>query len=116
MNKRTLIKHLQAFTNLKTLIRITLLLFLSFNPILSFANEAVGQEKALSTVTGKININAADATILSKTLKGVGIKKAIAIVEYRTTYGPFQGIQELSAVSGIGDATIKKNAHLIAIQ
>jgi len=116
MKKQTLIKHLNSFINPKALIKIALLLFLSFNPALSFADEAVSQEKAISVEAGKININEADATKLSKTLKGVGIKKAIAIVEYRTTYGPFHDIQELSAVSGIGDATIKKNAHLIAIQ
>ena len=56
----------------------------------------------VSIETGKININTADATTLASILKGVGLKKAEAIVEYRKTYGPFHDIQELAEVSGIG--------------
>ncbi len=71
---------------------------------------------SLSETTGKVNINAADATLLSKTLKGVGLKKAQAIVEYRKTYGPFHNIQELAEVSGIGNSILEKNAGLISVE
>ncbi|MCG8609725.1 MAG: ComEA family DNA-binding protein [Pseudomonadales bacterium] len=64
----------------------------------------------------RININTADAQTLASTLKGVGIKKAQAIIEYRKTYGPFAHIEELADVKGIGKATVSKNAHLIAVK
>jgi len=106
--------NLQSLT--KMIARITLLFCLALSPSLIYANEPPAPGKAISTITGKININSADAPLLSKTLKGIGLKKAIAIVEYRKNYGPFHDIQELSSVSGIGEATVKKISHLIAVK
>lgn len=63
-----------------------------------------------------LNINSANAEDISKALKGVGIKKAQAIVEYRESYGDFQHIDELTAVKGIGKNTLAKNVHLIGLE
>tara|TARA_R110000850_G_scaffold106994_2_gene218411 strand:+ start:824 stop:1123 length:300 start_codon:yes stop_codon:yes gene_type:complete len=63
-----------------------------------------------------LNINAANAEDISKALKGVGIKKAQAIVEYRESYGNFHHIDELTAVKGIGKGTLAKNVHLISLE
>lgn len=63
-----------------------------------------------------LNINLASAEDISKALKGVGIKKAQAIVEYRESYGDFHAIDELTAVKGIGKSTLAKNAHLIVLE
>ena len=71
---------------------------------------------AISTVSGKININTANAQMLASTLKGIGLKKAEAIIEYRKTYGDFHNIQELADVSGIGQSTLEKNAGAIAVK
>ena len=68
-----------------------------------------------TTAIHKVNINSANAEQLSTVLKGVGLKKAEAIVAYRENYGAFVNIDELKAVKGIGLATIKKNAHLILL-
>src|SRR6056297_2542752 len=38
----------------------------------------------------RVNINTADATILSERLTGIGRARAEAIVRYRETYGPFE--------------------------
>lgn len=62
-----------------------------------------------------LNINSASAEDISKTLKGVGIKKAQAIVEYRESYGDFHHIDELTSVKGIGKSTLAKNVHLIVL-
>ncbi len=43
------------------------------------------------------------------TLKGVGAKKAEAIVKYRDTIKCFKSIDELTKVKGIGKSTISKN-------
>lgn len=82
----------------------------------SFADSAQESPASVSTESGKININTADAATLSNILKGVGLKKAEAIVQYRENYGPFHNIQELAEVSGIGKSTVEKNAGLIAVK
>ena len=70
----------------------------------------------VSSETGKVNINTADAGTLASILKGVGLKKAEAIIEYRKTYGPFHNIQELAEVSGIGKSIVEKNVGMIAVK
>ena len=61
-----------------------------------------------------ININTATAEEISKSLKGVGIEKATAIVEYRKKHGDFLSAQELEMVKGIGKKTIEKNSKKIS--
>lgn len=56
-----------------------------------------------------VDINTADAAAISKSLKGVGMSKAEAIVEYRKKHGPFKNADELSLVKGIGDRTVEIN-------
>jgi competence protein ComEA len=48
-------------------------------------------------------------------LKGVGLKKAQAIVDYRTEYGAFSAPEDLLNVSGIGPSTLEKNRLIIRI-
>lgn len=64
---------------------------------------------------GKIDINSANAESLSQHLKGVGARKAQAIVDYRQEHGPFRSAKELEQVKGIGPVLVKKNRHLIWI-
>lgn len=63
---------------------------------------------------GKININEADETVL-QTLPGIGRAKAQAIIEYRNQNGPFQKIEDLMNVSGIGQKTFEKLADFISV-
>lgn len=58
---------------------------------------------------GPININSADASALAEGLQGVGEKRAQAIVAYRQANGPFQSIDGLTEVKGIGESIIEKN-------
>jgi len=62
---------------------------------------------------GPVNINTADAATLSRELKGIGMKRAEAIVEYRRKFGPFKSADELALVKGIGPAAIQKNRDSI---
>ena len=105
--------------NTKIFIQLTFIFCLFFNPLSSYASEensSKNQEPTLSAEAQKIDINTADAELISNSLKGIGLKKATAIVEYREAYGSFQSIDELTAVSGIGEKTVEKNANLIAIK
>ena len=54
-----------------------------------------------------VDINNASVKELT-TLKGIGNKKAEAIVEYRKTHC-IKNIDELTKVKGIGKKTVKKN-------
>ncbi|EED35948.1 competence protein ComEA helix-hairpin-helix repeat region [Luminiphilus syltensis NOR5-1B] len=62
-----------------------------------------------------VNINTATAEQLSDALKGIGMSKAVKIVEYREANGPFEHIDELSEVNGIGESTVDKNRQIIVL-
>jgi competence protein ComEA len=54
-----------------------------------------------------ININTATVEELQN-LPGIGETRAQSIIEYRETNGPFQKIEDLKNISGIGDKTYEK--------
>lgn len=54
---------------------------------------------------GRININTADAVGLEQ-LPGVGPAIAARIIAWRQQNGPFRSVDELTAVSGIGEKTL----------
>lgn len=74
---------------------------------------ATAQNAATSAV-GKVNINSASAAELS-TLNGIGNVKAEAIVRFREEHGPFNSVDDLTAVKGIGQATLDKNRDLVVV-
>lgn len=71
---------------------------------------------AFSTLTfaEPLNINTASADQFT-TLRGIGPKKAEAIVRYRTDNGSFASIEDLLNVKGIGPSTLEKNRERLAI-
>ena len=64
-------------------------------------------------VAGPVNVNTADAATLAAELAGVGNKTAEAIVAYREEHGPFESLDDLKMVKGIGDKIIEKNKDSI---
>ena len=68
-----------------------------------------------TTLAGPVNVNKADAETISAELQGVGISKAIAIVEYRKANGPFRRADDLALVKGIGARTVEINRDNIRI-
>ena len=66
-------------------------------------------------LAGPVNINTADAETISAELKGVGMAKAKAIVEYRVKHGPFRSADDLSLVKGIGERTVELNRSDIVV-
>ncbi|MGL4250204.1 MAG: ComEA family DNA-binding protein [Aeromonas sp.] len=65
--------------------------------------------------SGKLNINTATLVELA-TLKGIGEKKAQAIVDYREKQGKFTSVEQLADVSGIGPATVDANRDMIIVK
>jgi competence protein ComEA len=56
-----------------------------------------------------ININTVDSETMVEDLVGVGPQKAMAIVRYRQQHGPFQQVDDLALVDGIGAKTVEQN-------
>ena len=52
-----------------------------------------------------IDLNTASAADLTR-LPGIGEKRAQAIVDYRESSGPFQSVEELTEVKGIGEGIL----------
>ncbi len=63
----------------------------------------------------RININAATAPELEQ-LPGIGPSLAQSIIEYRESHGPFQSIDDLINVPGIGPAKLSAMQDLIRLQ
>lgn len=74
------------------LLATALLVLMSALTIPAFAQEA-------------ININKAPLETLTK-LPGIGEVKAQAIIDDREANGPYESLEDLSRVDGIGDATV----------
>ena len=63
---------------------------------------------------GEVDINKAGIEELS-TLQGISSIRAEAIVRYREINGPFQSLEDLKNVPGIGKKTLEKNMPMILI-
>ena len=59
----------------------------------------------LAQEVAPINVNDANVELLTE-LPGIGDVKATAIVENREANGPYESADDLSRVSGIGEATV----------
>lgn len=62
-----------------------------------------------------VNVNTATVAVL-RTLKGIGEKKAKAIVAFRKAHGPFRSLDDFEQVPGIGPALIDRNQHRIVFE
>ncbi|MGJ0514124.1 MAG: ComEA family DNA-binding protein [Methylomicrobium sp.] len=71
---------------------------------------------SINVMAAPVNINTADAKTISESLTNIGLKKAEAIVKYRTEKGLFKAPEELTNVAGIGEKTVEKNKKDILIQ
>jgi competence protein ComEA len=64
--------------------------------------------KASTAAIGEtVNINTADEAALVK-IKGIGPKKAEAIIAYRKANGNFKSVEDVGKVKGIGPKILEK--------
>ena len=70
---------------------------------------------SLAFAAGEININTADKEMLMTGISGIGEKRAEAIVSYREANGPFNSVEELLNVRGVGKATLDKNRENLTV-
>lgn len=81
-------------------LRTLVLVYLAFTPFSVFS-------------ATPLDINTATASELSAVMSGIGVKKAQAIIDFREANGPFESIEQLSQVKGIGDALILRNKEVL---
>lgn len=68
--------------------------------------QAREDERPDSLMEGEtIDVNTADVYELQR-LPGIGEKRAQAIVDYREEHGPFQSVEDLDGVKGIGEGIL----------
>ena len=71
------------------------------------SSESSATSSASAEKTGKVHLNRATETEL-QTVSGIGQKRAQDIIAYRDANGPFQSVDDLKNVSGIGEKTLEK--------
>lgn len=97
---------------MQTLITFFMVTMLAFTSLTLYA---ASKEDQYAGIAITVNINTADAEELAALLQGVGPERAKDIVEYRKQHGVFQSADELTAIKGIGAATVNKNRDRIQL-
>jgi competence protein ComEA len=86
--------------------------------VMSLPIQAVGFNETPAVISSQeiqvIDINKADIETLAL-LKGVGEKRAKAIIAYRELNGEFKSLDDLSYVKGIGRRTLELNKGKIKL-
>ncbi|GAB4432075.1 MAG: hypothetical protein Fur0044_29580 [Anaerolineae bacterium] len=79
------------------------------------SSQGSGSSRSAPVAGGTININTATLEQLDS-LPGVGPAIAQRIIDYRESMGGFKTVEEITQVSGIGEATLAKIKDLITVQ
>lgn len=92
-----------------------ILALVSASPVLAVENKPTQKaHHEVSQVQQAVNINTADIDTLV-TLKGIGAKKAEAIIAWREANGGFTSVDQLLEVKGIGSALLDANRDKLRI-
>ncbi len=103
-----------------TLVTILLISIIAIGGTVAWSRYSPSQPIEISMPSGeegqwqKININRAELWLL-KTLPGIGEVRAQAIIDYCEQNEPFNNIDEITEVKGIGTITYEKIKHLITV-
>ena len=74
-----------------------------------------GEPANLEQFDQKIDLNSASAGLLEQ-LPGIGEKTAARIMEYRARNGPFESIEEVMRVHGIGPAKFEQIRSRVTVR
>lgn len=95
-----------------------ILIYALLSSALLFVNNVAAIEaeivKTVEVIQQNVNLNKSTVDDLV-TLKGVGLKKAQAILAYRQEVGRFKSINELIKIKGIGEKVLKDNKARLTI-
>ncbi len=88
--------------------------------VLSLSTQAIAQDAkttaqpVVEQTLKKLNLNKATVQELTGSFKGVGLKRAEAIVAFREAHGGIKSVEELAQVRGLGKAFV--DSHLVQLQ
>ncbi|MCE0724286.1 MULTISPECIES: ComEA family DNA-binding protein [Legionella] len=86
---------------------------LSLSVITLSAHAVIAKEnsnlKKPPVVLHKIDLNTADLSMLTGSVKGIGKKRAEAIIAYRKSHHGFKSLEELAEVKGLGQHFVTAN-------
>lgn len=77
-------------------------------------NRTSSTRRAIIRRRQKIDLNRADRTRL-RSLPGIGPVTARRIVEHRNNQGPFENVEDLLDVNGVGPGTLKPLRHRLRV-
>jgi competence protein ComEA len=112
--------------SLKPVLALSVLVFsvLGFSSYVSAADKNPASKPVQSKVQSKnisvqaesqVHLNTASAEKITEVLKGIGPKKAEAIIEWRKQNGKFTKIEQLLEIKGIGEKTLAANKGRIKL-
>ena len=104
------------FSGSLALLSVVSLLTLSHSSVVFAQEQKTVSAATVVSALSPVNINSADAQTLANGLKGIGELRALEIVRYRETYGPFASIEELAEVKGIGKSPLDRNRGVITLE
>ena len=84
------------------------------NNCIEVTKSTTSNENDSKNTNSLVNINTANLSELM-TLSGIGEAKAKSIIEYRSTNGKFNTIEDIKNISGIGDALFEKIKDKITV-
>lgn len=79
---------------------------LSAHAVISKENSV---KKKPPLIIHKIDLNSADLSMLTGSVKGIGKKRAEAIIAYRKSHHGFKSLEELADVKGLGQHFVAAN-------
>lgn len=66
-------------------------------------------------IDGKLNVNTATPELIASAAHGIGLPTARSIVKRIQARGPFETLDELVQVSGVGKATLERNRDNLTV-
>jgi competence protein ComEA len=88
---------------------VFLSLFVVAIPVQAVSSLKTPPAKQTVAVSDKIDLNKADLSTLTGSFKGIGKKRAEAIIAYRENHKGFKSLEELAEVKGFGPRFIEAN-------
>ena len=115
MNLKPILSYFVSATSL-----ITCLVLATSISSTAFADETMQNGQSLEIpVSSKSAITQYDLNLASTkelaSIKGIGIKKAQAIVAYRELHGEFESVEQVTKVKGLGNKLLQKLTPYIIV-
>jgi competence protein ComEA len=101
----------------QSMMHLLILSLLLLGPIgVVYSKDTPDSTPITETMAFTVNINSAGAEEMATLLKGIGMKKAQAIIAYREENGPFPTVEAVTQVKGIGPSFLEKNAQHLTLK